>query len=194
MVTANFARAAWPDQHPIGRRVHLGVPEGPLIEIVGVVEDSLQRALDRGRAPQFFERMSADAAFPPSRVLVRTAVPPESIASAVRTAVRRVDPLQPVARLRTLDDVVGASTAGRRFDLALLASFALMALVSVLGALVTVLARSPIRSAVGLLTAIVGIAGLFLKLNAQFLSAIQLIVYDKNGQASSAVTHTLVVQ
>jgi NADH-quinone oxidoreductase subunit J len=55
--------------------------------------------------------------------------------------------------------------------------FAVMALVSVLGAVVTVAARSPIRSAVGLLTAIVGIAGLFLKLNAQFLSAIQLIVY-----------------
>jgi NADH-quinone oxidoreductase subunit J len=55
--------------------------------------------------------------------------------------------------------------------------FALMALVSVLGAVVTVLARSPIRSAVGLLASIVGIAGLFLKLNAQFLSAIQLIVY-----------------
>lgn len=55
--------------------------------------------------------------------------------------------------------------------------FAVMALVSVLGAAVTVLARSPIRSAVGLLACIVGIAGLFLKLNAQFLSAIQLIVY-----------------
>jgi NADH-quinone oxidoreductase subunit J len=55
--------------------------------------------------------------------------------------------------------------------------FAVMALVSVLGALVTVLARSPIRSAVGLLVSIVGIAGLFLRLNAQFLAAIQLIVY-----------------
>lgn len=55
--------------------------------------------------------------------------------------------------------------------------FAVMALVAVLGAVVTVLARSPIRSAVGLLASIVGIAGLFLKLNAQFLSAIQLIVY-----------------
>ncbi|HEY8946207.1 MAG TPA: NADH-quinone oxidoreductase subunit J, partial [Polyangiaceae bacterium] len=46
-----------------------------------------------------------------------------------------------------------------------------------LGAVATIAARSPIRSAVGLLTTIVGIAGLFLKLNAQFLAAIQLIVY-----------------
>ena len=129
VVTANFARAAWPDRNPIGRRVHLGVPEGPLIEIVGVVEDSLQRALDGARAPQFYEVATGDSAFPPSRVLVRTAILPESVASSIRTAVRRVDPFQPVARLRTLDDVVDASTADRRFDLALLSSFAVMALV-----------------------------------------------------------------
>jgi NADH-quinone oxidoreductase subunit J len=41
----------------------------------------------------------------------------------------------------------------------------------------TIASRSPIRSAVGLLITIVGIAALFLELNAQFLSAIQLIVY-----------------
>ncbi len=45
------------------------------------------------------------------------------------------------------------------------------------GAVWTVSSRSPIRSAVGLLCSIVGIAALFLRLNAQFLAAIQLIVY-----------------
>ena len=55
--------------------------------------------------------------------------------------------------------------------------FALMALLSLLGAVITVASRNPIRSAVGLLATIVGIAGLFLKLNAEFMAAIQLIVY-----------------
>lgn len=45
------------------------------------------------------------------------------------------------------------------------------------GALTTVSAKNPIRGAMGLLSTIVGIAGLFLKLRAQFLTAIQLIVY-----------------
>jgi NADH-quinone oxidoreductase subunit J len=45
------------------------------------------------------------------------------------------------------------------------------------GALVTVVSKNPIRSAVGLLFTIVGIAGLFLRLNAEFMAAIQLIVY-----------------
>ena len=73
--------------------------------------------------------MSAASAFPPSRVLVRTTLPPESAAAAIRTTVRQVDPLQPVARLRLLDDIVGGATASRRFDLVLLSSFAIMALV-----------------------------------------------------------------
>ncbi|HEU5076169.1 MAG TPA: NADH-quinone oxidoreductase subunit J, partial [Polyangiaceae bacterium] len=45
------------------------------------------------------------------------------------------------------------------------------------GALSTIVAKNPIRGAMGLLTTIVGIAGLFLLLQAQFLAAIQLIVY-----------------
>jgi NADH-quinone oxidoreductase subunit J len=55
--------------------------------------------------------------------------------------------------------------------------FLLMAMLSLVGAVVTVASRNPIRSAVGLLVTIAGIAGLFLKLNAQFMAAIQLIVY-----------------
>jgi NADH-quinone oxidoreductase subunit J len=55
--------------------------------------------------------------------------------------------------------------------------FCLCAVVCLIGALVTVIAKNPIRGAVGLLCTILGIAGLFLLLQAQFLAAIQLIVY-----------------
>lgn len=55
--------------------------------------------------------------------------------------------------------------------------FAVMAGLSLLGALVTIAARNPIRSAIGLLVTILGIAGLFLMLSAEFMAAIQLIVY-----------------
>lgn len=55
--------------------------------------------------------------------------------------------------------------------------FLVCALVALVGALSTVLAKSPIRAAVGLLATVIGIAGLFMMLNAQFLAAIQLIVY-----------------
>lgn len=55
--------------------------------------------------------------------------------------------------------------------------FSVCALVALVGAVSTVAAKNPIRSAVGLLATIVAIAALFLKLAAQFLAAIQLIVY-----------------
>lgn len=55
--------------------------------------------------------------------------------------------------------------------------FSVCSLLCVSGALIVILSRNPIRGAIGLLTTIVGIAGLFLRLNAQFLAAIQLLVY-----------------
>jgi NADH-quinone oxidoreductase subunit J len=51
------------------------------------------------------------------------------------------------------------------------------ALLSVLGALAVIIAKNPIRGAMGLLLLILSVAGLFLPLQAQFLAAIQLIVY-----------------
>lgn len=57
------------------------------------------------------------------------------------------------------------------------AYFAILALLALAGAVFTVSARNPIRGAMGLLLMILSIAGLFLALHAQFLAAIQLIVY-----------------
>lgn len=55
--------------------------------------------------------------------------------------------------------------------------FAVCAAICLAGALLVVTAKNPIRGAMGLLTTIVGIAGLFLRLNAQFLAAMQILVY-----------------
>ena len=55
--------------------------------------------------------------------------------------------------------------------------FYVCAALAVSGALAVVVARNPIRSAMGLLLLILSIAGLFLALHAQFLAAVQLIVY-----------------
>ena len=51
------------------------------------------------------------------------------------------------------------------------------AAMAVIGALATVLMPNPIRGAMGLLLMILSLAGLFLALHAEFLAAIQLIVY-----------------
>ena len=50
-------------------------------------------------------------------------------------------------------------------------------LIAILGALMTIASRRPLRAAVGLLIHIIALAGLFLTVNAQLLAALQLLVY-----------------
>ncbi len=57
------------------------------------------------------------------------------------------------------------------------AYFYVCALTAIAGAVFTVIAKNPIRGAMGLLLMILSIAGLYLALHAQFLAAVQLIVY-----------------
>ena len=129
IVTESFAASAWPGQDPVGRKLHVGVPDGELIEVVGVVSDSLQRSLERAAYPQVYEHARDNMPFRPTSMLVRSSVPPDTLFAAVRGAVRRIDPDQPVARLRTLDAIVSQTTSPRRFNLALLGGFAVVAFV-----------------------------------------------------------------
>jgi NADH-quinone oxidoreductase subunit J len=55
--------------------------------------------------------------------------------------------------------------------------FGFVTLLVLVGGVVTVAAKNPIRGAMGLMTTIVGIAGMYLLLSAEFLAAIQIIVY-----------------
>lgn len=58
-----------------------------------------------------------------------------------------------------------------------LSFFGVASLLLLVGGVITVGARNPIRSAMGLLTTIVGAAGMYLMLAAEFLAAIQILVY-----------------
>lgn len=57
------------------------------------------------------------------------------------------------------------------------AFFGLCTLLTLAGGVITVAARNPIRGAMGLLTTIIGIAGMYLLLSAEFLAAVQIMVY-----------------
>jgi putative ABC transport system permease protein len=59
---------------------------------------------------------------------VRTAVPPTQVVGALTAAVRSVDAEQPVLSLQTMENVVGDSLAQQRFNMFLLTTFAVVAL------------------------------------------------------------------
>ena len=72
-------------------------------------------------------------------------MPPTTLVSSIRSEVRAIDPLLPVTNVRTLDEVVSASTASQRFNAAVLGGFAgaalLLAAVGVAGVLAISVSR-----------------------------------------------------
>jgi ABC-type antimicrobial peptide transport system permease subunit len=67
--------------------------------------------------------------YPEMELVVRTALPPKSLAAGIRTALRPIDPNLPVNEFQTLQDLVDKVVSPRRFLVMLLAGFAGFALI-----------------------------------------------------------------
>ena len=130
IVDEEFAKRYWPDSDPIGQRVRLPWgPKAPVLEIVGVVGrvklDQLSEAGGFAQAYLPFQQGPRGG----MAVLLKTTVEPEALMASVRQQVQALDPEQPVYNLNTLSEIRDRSIAPQRLNLALLASFALLALV-----------------------------------------------------------------
>jgi ABC-type antimicrobial peptide transport system permease subunit len=67
-------------------------------------------------------------------IVMRTTVPPEQMENALRATVRELDPLLPLTQVQTMEQAISQSEASRRFNTALISSFAFAAvLLAVLG-------------------------------------------------------------
>jgi putative ABC transport system permease protein len=129
VVSASMATALWPDgADPIGRRVHLGLPSGILLTVVGVAGDIRGQDLESGPSRIVWMPQSIGH-YPPKRLLVQYARPGTADPSALRAALKEIDPDLALANVRSLDDLVARATAPRRFALFLLGAFALTAVV-----------------------------------------------------------------
>jgi putative ABC transport system permease protein len=128
ILNQTMAREFFPNENPIGRRMVMGQGANALATVVGVVGNVRNRGLDAQAQPAFFVPFSQS---PDStmEVALLTAVEPTSMTTAVRNAVAAIDPEQPVFDISTMDQRLAASVAPRRFNLLLLASFALLAMV-----------------------------------------------------------------
>jgi predicted permease len=124
VVSQTLARRFWPSGGAVGGRLAIDLASGARVaEIVGVVGDTKAEGIDGEEWPTIF------TPYPqlPSAAMtltVRTAGPPLALASAVTGEVHRLDPDQPVADLRPMEEVVNLALAGARFNTVLLMSFA----------------------------------------------------------------------
>jgi putative ABC transport system permease protein len=133
IVNRTLANHFWPNENPVGKRLKQGWPENegeqwPWREIVGMVGDTKQLGLDEATRMQIYIPVNQD---PPGsvRLALRTAIEPTTLVAPTKAAVHRIDPDLPVYEIETIEDVISASIAPRRFAMALLAVFAGLALV-----------------------------------------------------------------
>jgi predicted permease len=119
-----LAQRYFPGENPVGRVLNAwGKPR----EIVGVVADIRDRPSDPQAVPAYWFPMSQEP-FVQVRAALRTSGDPLAMAQGAAAALRSVDPELPLAEIRSMDTIVNAALAERRFALWLFEAFAALAL------------------------------------------------------------------
>jgi putative ABC transport system permease protein len=127
LVNAALARRTWGNDDPVGRRLSLNSGQ-TWLTVVGVVGDVRQFRLDRPAGECVYLPLLQNPLLEGS-LFVRTAGDPMAMAREVKAALRVIDPQQPVANVRTLEQVRSASLAPQTLTAVLLGLFAALALV-----------------------------------------------------------------
>jgi predicted permease len=130
LVNEALARALWPGEEAIGRRVSVHAPPDhpDWREVVGVVADMRHGPLETGARIALYEphRQVGDGSM---SIVIRTAGDPRALAMPARAVVRSLDPTVPVTELRTMKDHVTRSLGARRFALSIVTVLSAVAIV-----------------------------------------------------------------
>ena len=128
IVDETTAHRYWPDRDAIGRRLKLGQnPDLPWMTVVGIMKDVKHDGLDKDVIPHIYTSVYQEMGNNLS-VVLRTDLPPAQLESQIRDQIHAVDPELPVFSLRSMNEVLEASLAPRRFSAELVALFAALAL------------------------------------------------------------------
>jgi predicted permease len=125
---ATARRYWWPDHEPVGRRLRIRLrfgqnPVNPWSTVVGVVKNIKHDGLDVGGVPHLYVPLNQFVGRTLSLAL-RTSLPASTLEAQIRGAIQSVDPGLPVFSVTSMDDVLDASLASRRFSANLVAGFA----------------------------------------------------------------------
>ncbi len=129
ILNQSLAHRLWPDADPVGKRLGVSSFEGVVWRsVVGVVGDVKQNGLVQDSGPGFYLPFRQDP-WAEMRLFVRTTADPAPMIEEVRAMVRRQDPDQPLAEVRTLEQIYSDSLAPSRVTAMLLSLFAVLAFV-----------------------------------------------------------------
>jgi len=137
LINDTMAKQFWPTSDPVGERITIGKGAGPVFEepprqIIGVVADVRDDELKQSPipimyvpSPQITDALTAlgNRTFPLAWV-VRTRTEPYSLSTDIQRELRIASGGLPVAHIRSMEQVVGESTAQTSFNTLLFAIFA----------------------------------------------------------------------
>ncbi len=142
LVNQALARRYWPREDPVGQQIEISKGFGPALNessptIIGVVADSHNAGLGHPPDPMMIVPVAqvtdgyaaAYSDIQPMLWVVRTRGDPHPAIAAVTEQLRLASGGYPVAHVRTMDDVMGRSTARESFDMLLLTILGAVALV-----------------------------------------------------------------
>jgi predicted permease len=129
LVSRAAAKLLWGDVDPIGHQARLPLQSQTVVKtVVGIVGDVRENGLTEKPVATIYE-YSRERDWRYLTFVMRTSVPPLSVAQSATAAIQSVDPEQPVEDVRTMDDVVNETLTAQRFSTVLLGLFAAVALV-----------------------------------------------------------------
>ena len=135
LVNEELARKYFSGRDPIGGRMRIGGgnPNRPYVTVVGIVADVRHNGLTDAVKEKFYVphtqwHKSIGNSIRSMSLVVKTTSDPTALTGPIRSEIRNLDPSLPVANVRTMDEIVGATTSSQRFTGFLLATFAAMAL------------------------------------------------------------------
>ena len=155
IVSQSMARDSWPDQSPLGKRMHVGGPSNhmPWATVIGVVADT-KMPRDVPSVDQWYTPMDQPATLygsgtpgnlsgPTSGyITMRSALDPEHMSHTLRSAIAQIDPLLALQNAQPVTDAVSAMEAPRHFNTDLITLFAAFALLLAITGIYAVMAFS----------------------------------------------------
>ena len=125
VINATMARTFWPSQSAIGRRIRPGTKVW--CRVLGVIADIKNAGVDKPVGTELFYsyRLEAPKTF---SVVIKTRGDPLRLTGAARKVVASLDSTLPLAKVRTMEDVIAASTTRPRFLTLILGMFSMLAL------------------------------------------------------------------
>jgi len=129
LVDEAAARRFWGPEDPVGRRFKPGgrASKAPWVTVVGVVGNVKTEGFEQPDQPHLYTCMFQNVGYAMA-VYLKAEGDPRGLTQALRQEVQAVDPNLPVFGERTMEEVVSASLAQRRFALQVVGGFGVLAL------------------------------------------------------------------